>query len=358
LAAPPREVDPRRISVIGGYAAAIIRALEARGVTTAAILNAAGIPNVPSNDPLTRLPLTSIRQLLAAAVELTDDPYFGLYAANFLHATNLHALGYAMLASSTLRELCERLSRNFRLLSGTSKPVLVDEGDVARLEFRIVAEPPPLTDDVFGLFLARLISNASDGKGRPLRIELHRGAPPDDGVRHRREFGCPVSFGALCTSFVFASAALDTPLAGACRELAEHNERIVVGYLAKLDRSDIQMRVRALLLQQLDSGEFTKESIAKQLCMSPRTLQIKLAKSGTTFQDIVNETRRALACGYIDNSGMSITEIAYTLGFSDTSNFSRAFRRWTGCSPRAYAAQLRGPGASLPPVVSLGVQGG
>ncbi len=75
--------------------------------------------------------------------------------------------------------------------------------------------------------------------------------------------------------------------------------------------------------------------------MSPRTLQIKLSKSNTTFQDVVNETRRALACGYIENSGMSITEIAYLLGFSDTSNFSRAFRRWTGRSPRAYADRLR-----------------
>jgi AraC-like DNA-binding protein len=340
--------DPASITVIGGYTAAIIHALEARGVTTATILAAAGMPHVPSNDPLVRVPLTSVRQLLAAAVELTGDPYFGLYAANFLHTANLHALGYAMLASGTLRELCERLTRNFRLLTGTSRPALIEAGDAARLEFFLVAESPPLSDDAFGLFLARLISTLSDGKVRPTRMELHRPTPPDGGVRHRREFGCPVSFGAPHTAFVFDSKGLDVPLTGACRELAEQNERIVVGYLAKLDRNDIRMRVRALLLQELDSGEVTKESIAKKLCMSPRTLQIKLAKSDTTFQDVVNETRRALACGYIENSGMSITEIAYTLGFSDTSNFSRAFRRWTGRSPRAYAAQLREPNASQP----------
>ena len=87
--------------------------------------------------------------------------------------------------------------------------------------------------------------------------------------------------------------------------------------------------------------------------MSPRTLQVKLLKCSTTFQDVVNETRRALAYGYIENSAMSITEIAFLLGFSDTSNFSRAFRRWTGHSPSAYAHRLRhaasGSHPSVPP---------
>ena len=67
--------------------------------------------------------------------------------------------------------------------------------------------------------------------------------------------------------------------------------------------------------------------------MSPRTLQMKLSKCDTTFQEIVSEVRLALARGYMGNSARSITEIGYMLGFSDTSNFSRAFRRWTGKSP-------------------------
>ena len=152
-----------------------------------------------------------------------------------------------------------------------------------------------------------------------------------------------MTFDAPHTSLIFRADALDVPLPGASRELAEQNERLVVGYLAKLDRSDIQSRVRAILLHHLPSGRLTKEDVARRMYMSPRTLQVKLLKSSTTFQDVVNETRRALACGYIENSAMSITEIAYLLGFSDTSNFSRAFRRWTGHSPSAYVRQLRHP---------------
>jgi AraC-like DNA-binding protein len=349
LAVPTVSADAS-ITVIGGYVAAIVRALEARGVATGDILKAIGLTDVPSNDPLTRIPLTSVRQLLVAAVQLTGDPYIGLYAANFLHASNLHALGHALLASGSLREFCDRLVRYFRLLSGSSRPEVTVRGGEARLEFLLVAESPPLTDDVFGLFLIHQIAELSDGKIRPLRIEQHRGTPPDGGRRHRRAFGCPMSFDAPHTSLIFHADALDVPWSGASRELAEQNERIVVGYLAKLDRSDIQTRVRAILLQRLPSGSVTKEEVAKRLCMSARTLQVKLLKSNTTFQDVVNETRCALACGYIESSAMSITEIAYLLGFSDTSNFSRAFRRWTGHSPSTYAGRPRQTPAPHPSV--------
>jgi AraC-like DNA-binding protein len=343
LAASSIEANGGGITVIGGYVAAIIRALEARGVATSAILEAVGMARVPSNDPLTRVPLSSLQKLLAAAVALTGDPYFGLYAAKFMHPANWHAFGYALLASSSLRDFCERLARHFRVLSATTRPRLRETADAGYLEFPRVTETPHLSDDIVGLFLVQLIGQLSDGRIRPTAVDLHRPTPPDGGVRHRRAFGCPVSFGSPYVSLVFEARALDAALPGASRELAQYNEQIVVGYLAKLDRSDVEARVRALLLEQLPLGVVTKEHIAKRLCMSPRTLQVKLSKCSTTFQDVVNDTRRALACGYMDNSALSVTEIAYMLGFSDTSNFSRAFRRWTGCSPREYAARSHMP---------------
>jgi len=322
-------------------------------VATSRILEEAGLAQIPCNDPLTRVSLTAVRWLLDRAVDLTGDPYFGLYAANFLHVPNFHALGYALIASSSVRELCERLARHFRLLTATTRARFVERDGAAWLEFPQVSEPPHLSEDIVGLFLTNLIRELSDGKVGPLEVELHRPAPPDDGRRHRAAFRCRVWFGAEYSRFKFDLHAIDQPLSGGSRELAEHNEKIVVGYLARLDRNDITARVRALLLEELSSGTVTKEEVAKRLFMSPRTLQIKLSKSNTTFQHVINETRRALACGYIQNSTLSITEIAYLLGFSDTSNFSRAFRRWTGQSPRAYADALREAPNGAPPSVVL-----
>ena len=344
MAAVPNDTidgDSGRYTVIGGYVGAVFRALEARGIATARILEIADLDRRPINDPLARIPLASVRKLLDGAVGLTGDPYFGLYAANFLHANNFHALGYALIASSTVRDFCERLARYFRFVTATSQPRFIERGGAAWLEFPFATEPPNLSEDIVVLFLMDLIRELSDGKIGPLEVVLHRPTPPDDGKRHRRALRCPVHFGRLYPTIKFDARVVDAPLPGGSRELAEHNERIVVGYLAKLDRNDVVTRVRSILLQLLASGEVTKDDVAKRLFMSPRTLQVKLAKANTTFQDIVNETRHALACGYIENSSIPITEIAYLLGFSDPSNFSRAFRRWTGQSPRAYADQLR-----------------
>jgi AraC-like DNA-binding protein len=74
--------------------------------------------------------------------------------------------------------------------------------------------------------------------------------------------------------------------------------------------------------------------------VSLRTLQRRLAEEGTSYGEVLRCTRRDLACAYLSESGWSITEIAFSLGFADMSSFSRAFRRWTGTSPSEYAASL------------------
>ena len=74
--------------------------------------------------------------------------------------------------------------------------------------------------------------------------------------------------------------------------------------------------------------------------MSSRSLQMKLAEKGTSFQEILDSTRHSLALGYMEQSAISITEAAYLLGFSDVSNFTRAFKRWTGKSPRDFRQSL------------------
>src|SRR5262245_42696985 len=139
-------------TVAGGYVAAIIHAAHARGIPTAALLGAAGLDAIPSNDPMQRVPVAALHRLFDAAVAATGDPYFGLFAANYLHAGTFHALGYALLASANLRDLTQRLFRYFQLLSTTSKPVLVETESTARLEFRLRSASPNLTDDAFGLF--------------------------------------------------------------------------------------------------------------------------------------------------------------------------------------------------------------
>jgi AraC-like DNA-binding protein len=348
----PNATDRDHITLIGGYVAAIMHAALARGVPLDALLRASGLERIPTNDPLLRVPFLAFRRMMDTIVESTHDLQFGLYAANFIHASSLHALGLALLASADLGDFCARLCRYFRFLTGSTRPAFVVDEETARLEFVTVAPPLAPAQDAVSVFLVRTIRELSNQLVHPTRIDLAQPTPADGGARHARTCGCPVHFGVENSIIHFDRRQIDLPFESASRELAEHNERIVVMYLAKLDRGDVESRVRAILMQDLPTGAITKEKVARKLAMSPRTLQIKLANHGTSFQTIVDETRFALACGYMDNGALSITEVAYLLGFSDTSNFSRAFRRWSGHSPsehrhvaRDRIAQVAGNGA-------------
>ena len=89
-------------------------------------------------------------------------------------------------------------------------------------------------------------------------------------------------------------------------------------------------------MQLLPSGEASQERVAQKLNRSCSTLQRELRAEGTSFRDVREDTRRRLAEEYILDREMTLQEIAFLLGFSDQSNFSRAFRRWTGSSPNAW----------------------
>jgi AraC-like DNA-binding protein len=95
-----------------------------------------------------------------------------------------------------------------------------------------------------------------------------------------------------------------------------------------------------LIVDRLSSGVVTKQQAAEGVHMSPRNLQAKLATQNTSFQEILETTRQSLAMGYIEQSSISITEISYLLGFSDLSNFTRAFKRWTNKSPTEFRQSL------------------
>jgi AraC-like DNA-binding protein len=150
-----------------------------------------------------------------------------------------------------------------------------------------------------------------------------------------------VLFGQETLGLYFDLNTLRDPLAGASRELAQHNDQIVMQYLEKLNRDDIVNRVRAHIVTGLSGGNFSRVAIAASVNMSASTLQVKLARAGLSFQQMLDETRHELALGYIEQSRLLITEIAFMLGFSDLSNFIRAFKRWTGKSPTEFRSGNR-----------------
>ncbi len=169
----------------------------------------------------------------------------------------------------------------------------------------------------------------------PRRVCLQRPRPSCED-RYTRFFGTRVEFDTPFYSMFFDKSQLDQLLPTGNAEIAMANDQVLMSYLAHLNRSDIVMRVKTTLIERMPSGQVPQEDVAEALSMSLRTLQRKLQEEGTSFKQLLDETRRELADQYIRNPMVSIGEITYLLGFSGPSNFSRTFKRWNGTAPTEY----------------------
>ena len=136
-------------------------------------------------------------------------------------------------------------------------------------------------------------------------------------------------------------AEADHPLPTGNRDLAAIHDRALVEQLARLDKTDIMARFRASLLERMASGDLSEDNLARDLHMSRRSLQRRLAEAEATYQSLVDDTRRDMALRYLEDAGKSATDIAFLLGYSQQSAFTRAFRRWSGKTPSAWRVSCR-----------------
>jgi AraC-like DNA-binding protein len=287
--------------------------------------------------------------MLRVAIPLICDPAFGLQAARCWHPAYLGVLGHAWLSSRTLRSGFERLARYSRLVGerGATKV----EG--TRQGVKVTFQPnrgDPATEPVAAVFgdiaMAVLLDMCRVNAGAALRpVAASLGRPePRQTEPYERFFGCPVCFGAGEDALVLSVQDADRPLPSSNRQLAAVFDRLLTGELARLDRSDLVSRCRAEVLEHLPSGEMGELDMAKRLHMSRRTLQRKLAEADTTYLQLVDDTRKDLALRYIEDETRSITDVAFTLGFSQQSAFTRAFKRWTDVSPTEYRSRAEADG--------------
>lgn len=307
-----------------------------------------GIERATLADPSARLPADSTDAVIREIGLLCADPAFGLQAARCWHPTHLGALGHAWLASSSLRRGLERLQRYWQLIGQRTAIALRDESDGLAV---VLANPrnDPLiaaatTDIEFSVLVDLCRTNAGEDFD-PLRVNLIR-PEPADASPWRAFYRCPVHFRQAERSVVLSRAEVDAPLSTSNRHLVGMLDKMLAEELARLDRSDVVARCKALLNKRLASGEVTATQVASDLAMSRRTLHRKLADAGTTWQQLVDDTRRDLALRLIEDPRRPIGEITFELGFSQQSAFARAFRRWAGESPTQYREGLQAGRAS------------
>lgn len=329
-------------SSLSSWVIPIRRALDAAGCDSEALLVQAGLDLQLLQDPNARYPLDKTSALWRLAVKATADEAFGLKVASFVTPTTFHALGYSLGASATLKDMFERTVRFVRLFTDVANLDFVQQAD----EYYFYLRPPVIgphaafesTDAFISLFL-RVCRSRVGKEFSPLRISVRR-PKPNNTEEFERRWRAPIRFSAEENYMVLDRTIIDKRLPDGNDDLARHNDEVIVRQLARIDRDSIEMRVRAVLLEALPQGDISEENVADMLNLSCRNMQRKLAEKNTSYRHVLDTTRRDLALFHIRNQRISLSDITYQLGFSDSRSFGRAFKRWTGVSPSEFRDQV------------------
>ena len=265
------------------------------------------------------------------------DECLGVNVSHLFHPGYLGALGYAWMSSDTLLDGFTRLERYIHMISRRNRIRIKETGNKVSIYFEKDFINPNLhfmTD----ASMAMIYKSCSLNAGSQFKVdEVHFIRPQPSCIKDFENlFQSSLYFGAKENKFVFSESEIKKPLAGANSQIAEVSDRVIIDYLAKMDESDIVDQVRSYLIKHLSTGNVTEKSVAESLFKSLRTMQRGLKERNTSFSQILNDVRKDLALKYLADNGFSLTEIGFMLGFSESSSFSRAFRRWTGSSPSKY----------------------
>jgi AraC-like DNA-binding protein len=325
-------------SLLATFILPVAKALRLRGVDAMQILEDLGIDPAGMVRPDWRISHDLFNELMRSAVEATEDEALGLYAAEQLQPQVLHGLGLAWLASDTVYDGLRRLVRFGKLISTGANLSLEEEGDLVHLQVDRTLQIENFVyagrDYSVGM-IVRMCRLTLGEFIAPVRIEMERPVP-DEPERWEYMLASKVVFDAPSTRITWSKSDIEDPLVTGDPGLARVNDEQTQSYLDSFLAQSVSREVVLRIVERLPDGPPNQQQIADDMNVSNRTLQRKLKDEGTSFMDLLQDTRLQLARKYLRQPSRSVVETAYLLGFSEPSTFSRAFKRWTGVAPAEF----------------------
>lgn len=319
----------------------VLRLMERHGLDRHQLLRDVGVPPETLRDVNARIPSHLAGLVFDRAMHQIADPAFALDAAHCWHPSNLGTLGYAWLSSRTLHTGLKRAERFAKIIGTGFSFHVVEQPDGLYFIHHHGRGDLPVGHVVTDFSLSLVLDMCRRNFGTPFAaqaVQLRRPRPTDPGPWNRF-YGCEVQFDATRDGFVIDLATANAPLLTANVPMANTFDAILSGQLDLLMDDDLISRCKALALRELTSGPPTAAWVARELALSPRSLQRRLAALGVSYQELLDRSRYELARIYLGDPGKSLTEITFLLGFSQQSAFIRAFRRWSGMSPTTFRAR-------------------
>ncbi|MFS2007051.1 AraC family transcriptional regulator [Duganella sp. CT11-25] len=271
-----------------------------------------------------------LSHLWELVVEKSGDPLIGLKISAPHRLGWLGVMGHIMLVSPTVQSSIERYQGNTRVglvLPGARRDV-----------------PQQRYDFVWCVLLRSLRCAAGRDDIAPVVVEYTFPEPANAHV-YAETFGCPVKFDMPYNVMEFSDTDLVMALPASPPLVSGGGERVLAS-LARAEPPTFSAKVQCLLASLLPKGPPHRDDIAAQMMMSERTLQRRLAEEGTSFTNLVDDTRRELARQSLSAGELSLKMLSFQLGFSEPSAFYRACKRWFGMAPSdiQHLAHQPGPG--------------
>lgn len=326
------------LTVAAGLARGLMDLAVSKGADRDELAARAGIALSDLDDLDNRLPLANYIALMRAGKVLTGDPALALHYGETNDMAEFSVVGLISYASETMGEAFAQLNRYGRLVvefdGGPDRFRLVnDRGGLWIVDNRQNANDfYELTESTF----ARMVCGPRRLGFPNAALAMHvTHSEPAYRSEYARIFQVPITFESNWNALRVDPAVLGRPLQIQPRYvfgiLSEHAQKL----LDELERSkSAGGRVESLLLPILHKGDANIDTIATKMAMSRQTLYRNLKSEGTTFEKVLDGLRHKLAVSYLRGRKASVNETAYLVGFSDPASFSRAFKRWTGMSPR------------------------
>ncbi len=310
------------------------------GVERNQLIAGADIDPIWLEKPGSYIPVESLYSLTKQLAKLTDNEDIGLWAgrASFLNQANL--LIYLSAICSHFRQWLNMMPSSLEAVGDIGEAVVVKEGDMLRTEWR-----PSVTMATSGRYITDMmlsmcqsLLNSVCYSPVPVPKVYFSYPEPEDTTIHRQIFGGQLEFGQTFSGLFYPVSTLGWPIIKVWDEKSPLSKDNLLSIIEKGSGDGFMRRLRRCIVRALPSGKMTIDTIANELAISRRTLQRRLSERNELFASVVQELRSAMAVRLLADKQIPITEIAFMLGYADTSSFSTAFKGWHGCSPRDFTS--------------------
>jgi AraC-like DNA-binding protein len=307
-------------------------------VDTDAFLRSLDVDPAMVKSPDAYIPIETYLRIQDEAADYVNDPYFGLHMGEFAEAGSWSILGYMMMNCKTLGEAFEKSGRYSRIIGNLIEGRGEWHFNKARLVLFTPPHAPTMSRHCFEAAFSSTVRMMRALTGKPLN-PLEAGfiyPTPESTAEYERIFRCPVLFGQKENSMTVDVKIGNIPILMANPSLLQHFEQYAQDFMAQMERQDETTRaVTRIILNRLDDEALSIEKVAREMAVSVRTLQKHLEAEGVIFSDLLKDIRQRLAKKYL-RENYTVEQITYLLGFSEPSVFRKAFKKWSGVTPREY----------------------